>query len=114
MMDMEGVNSVLGVKYGVAIAAFLGAAVALTLSPFQGRWGWVPSISSGYLSACYFTPLVTANLERLVGTHIVVPPHSDLGVAFLIGLVGHNLARRIVAGSAVWRLPSKGEGHRGR
>lgn len=111
--DFEGVNSVLGAKYTVVIAGFAGSALALMLSPFQGRWGWIPSVISGFLCACYFTPFVLANLDKLTGESLVIPPKFELGVAFVIGLCGHNIARRFVLGSAEWKFPGNGHDDNG-
>ena len=85
----EPVTTTLGLKLSTMIAGFAGGVVSLanlkSLTYFQG----VMAVVAGALTANYLTPAAVRMLS--------LTPELNLGIAFVIGLVGMNIVPALKA-----------------
>lgn len=100
---IEQSQNPLGVKLGVLVAGFFGGLLSMSYARPMGRFGWLTSVSAGVATSTYMTPIVFINLHHVLDQWVSIPPETEFGVAFFLGLCGFNIIPGFVAISESWR-----------
>lgn len=92
---IDNILTALGLSKGSAMGGFFGAAVSLRFIP-GGGWQRCTTALAGWVCAANIAPLA---IEL---AHINMTLRNEIGVAFLIGLLGMSVTSQIFAALPEW------------